>query len=66
MSKNAKNCPIRGTASQFPLFIEWRPLDWQVFARGVAQWALYAGRVRPKNAGWNLDSGLEIKSRDQA
>ena len=24
--------------------------------------ALYvAGRVRPKNAGWNLDSGLEIK-----
>src|SRR5580700_8053002 len=22
-----QNCPIRGTATQFPLFIEWRPLD---------------------------------------
>ena len=32
-----QNCPIRGTAKQFPLFIEWRRLDWQVFARGVAR-----------------------------
>src|ERR1700733_2424827 len=39
LAATVQNCPIRGTATQFPLFIEWRPLDWQAFARGVARWA---------------------------
>src|ERR1700730_12568483 len=33
------NCPIRGTGSQFPLFIEWKPVGWQAFSRGVARLA---------------------------
>jgi hypothetical protein len=31
--------PIRGTATQFPLFIEWRPAEWQTFSTGVARLA---------------------------
>src|SRR5713101_6196355 len=34
-----QNCPIRGTVSQFPLFIEWRPADWWTFSTGVARLA---------------------------
>src|SRR5216683_5331942 len=28
-----QNCPIRGTGSQFPLFIEWKPVGWQAFLK---------------------------------
>src|ERR1700685_1238543 len=34
-----QNCLIRGTATQFPLFIEWRPVGWQTFSTGVARLA---------------------------
>src|SRR5216683_3161139 len=45
-----QNCPIRGTGSQFPLFIrgtgsqfplfiEWKPVGWQALSRGVARLA---------------------------
>jgi hypothetical protein len=39
LAATVQNCPIRGTAPQFLFFIEWRPVDWQAFLRGVAQLA---------------------------
>src|SRR5882762_2322493 len=39
LAATVQNCPIRGTAPQFLLFIERRPVDWLAFSRGVAQLA---------------------------
>src|ERR1700727_259707 len=39
LAATVQNCPIRGTATQFPLFIEWRPAEWPTFSTGVARLA---------------------------
>src|ERR1700733_14590488 len=59
LAATVQNCPIRGTASQFPLFIEWRPAEWQTFSTGVARLADWLCVLWPSRTFQSMAGGRE-------
>jgi len=45
LAATVQNCPIRGTGTQFPSFIEWRSAEWQTFTKGVVRLGRLALRL---------------------